>query len=106
MTTSSTSKEHHATMGDDTNTAVCDTRYLVRYPSGKTFTCCGRFHKVVLGDLIAPAIVPAVGPVLMLDQRAIVKEGEQKVYSPRRNMDGLQPDIRRWLAANPSWDNG
>jgi hypothetical protein len=90
-------------MSDDSTAPDIDERYLIRYPSGKTFTCSGRFHKVVLGDLIAPAIVPSVGPVVMLDQRAIVEKGDQQVYSPRRNMDGLQPDIRRWLASNPSW---
>lgn len=91
-------------MSDEGNAADGGTLYRVAYPSGKTFTCSGRFEKIVVGDLIAPAIVPSVGPVMMLDQRAIVKEGDKTIYSPRRNMDGLQRDIRRWLKANSRWD--
>lgn len=78
--------------------------YRIRYPGGDTFSLKGTF---ALYDL-SPNLVPGVDlggdkPIVILDHRAIVELDGKQVYHPRRNLDGLDPDIRKWLTKHPEW---
>jgi hypothetical protein len=77
--------------------------YLVRYPSGKSFTLQGRFALTPLESCLMPCVFQDDNKVAMLDQRAIVEHDGVEVYSPRRNREWLQPEMSRWLHENESW---
>ena len=80
----------------------------IAYPSGKHFVLDG-----VWKGLIKPNGVPSLAvdlgkqedkPVVLLDPRAIVRDGEGKrLYRPsRRSLEGA-PGLQEWLADNPGW---
>ncbi len=82
------------------SSVVC---YLIRYPSGKTFRLKGIFKLEPLGDWLVPMIHHENNKSTALDQRGIVEYDGKVVYSPRRNLDGLQPVMTEWLNDNPHW---
>ncbi len=80
----------------------------IAYPSGEHFTIDG-----VWKGLIKPGGIPSLAveldgqvdnPVMLLDPRAIVRDGEGKrLYRPsRRSLEGA-PGLQEWLADNPGW---
>ena len=80
----------------------------ISYPSGKHFVLDG-----VWKGLIKPKGIPSLAvdlgeqedkPVMLLDPRAIVRDGEGKrLYRPsRRSLEGA-PELQLWLADNPGW---
>ena len=75
----------------------------VAYPSGKTFKLFGQFALTSVKTWRVPAVLRADGQVVVLDQRAIVTQNNRVIYSPRRNRDGLDPELSNWLNANPTW---
>lgn len=77
--------------------------YLVRYPSGRTFTIRGHFVLAPLNSWLVPTIVDDDDKIMVLDQRAIVESDGVRVYSPRCNRDGLDPAVSQWLDANELW---
>jgi len=87
----------------DNETSAATGYYLVRYPSGKTFTVRGQFALTPLDDWLVPTVFQDDNKASVLDQRAIVKQAGREVYSPRRNLDGLQPAMTQWLSAHPEW---
>lgn len=79
-------------------------RYLILYASGSAFIVEGTFQMIPLESWMIPAVSKHDGPLVVLDQRAIVSCAGVTVYSPRRNRDGLQPVMREWLDEHPEWD--
>lgn len=78
--------------------------YLIRYPSGASFTAQGRFLLVPLGSLLVPMVfLDNSKEALSLDPRAIVEKDGVEVYSPRRNRDGLEPGMAKWLDEHKEW---
>lgn len=77
--------------------------YEIRYPSGRTFTISGSFQRIPLGEMIVPAVVLESGEVMVLDQRAVVILGDAVLYTPKMNLDGLDPGISAWLWDNLNW---
>jgi len=77
--------------------------YLVKYPTGKTFTVRGKFTLTPLGNWLVPAIFQEGNKAAVLDQRAIVEHLGTVVYSPRRHRDGLDPMMAEWLDDHPEW---
>ena len=77
--------------------------YNVEYPSGMRFSLDGEFQLAPLGDLMVPVVFQGESDAKILDQRAVVSDGVEVVYTPRQNMDGLDPEMSKWLKLNPEW---
>lgn len=77
--------------------------YLVEYPSGMALRVTGRFRLAALDRWLIPVIEQPDGSVIVLDQRGVVTHDEVIVYSPRRNLDGLQLEMTQWLNEHPGW---
>ena len=80
----------------------------IAYPSGKPFVIEGVWKGLIKPDGI-PSLAIDLGeqeskPVILLDPRAIVRDGEGKIlYRPsRRSLEGA-PGLQAWLADNPGW---
>ena len=54
-----------------------------------------------IGEWRRPSVDGAMAHVL--DQLAIVTQCDVQVYHPRRNVDGLSPDMKKWLDQSPGW---
>jgi hypothetical protein len=76
--------------------------YRISYPSGKTFELTGTYLMADVGELRCPTI-DSGERVHVLDQRAIITQDGVQVYHPRRNLDGLDPTLKKWLDENPEW---
>lgn len=87
----------------DDSGSVESHRYLVRYPSGKQFIVHGRFVLAPVNSWLLPSVFQEGNEAVILDQRAIVECEGVEVYSPRRNRDGLYPEMSKWLDHNPEW---
>ena len=86
------------------NMETSDRKYSISYPSGKKFTAVGRYQLAPLDSWLVPCIFQGEKEVIMLDQRAIVRDDSGKViYSPCRNRDGLQPQMVKWIDENQQW---
>ena len=77
-------------------------KYEIEYPSGMQFSLSGDFLLAPLDNWLIP-IVSEGNRVVALDQRAVVKQDGQIVYSPRSNLDGMLPEMFQWLKDNPQW---
>ena len=82
--------------------------FQIAYPSGKPFVIEGVWKGLIKPDGI-PSLAIDLGeqeskPVILLDPRAIVRDGEGKIlYRPsRRSLEGA-PGLQAWLADNPGW---
>ena len=80
----------------------------IAYPSGKPFVIEGVWKGLIKPDGI-PSLAIDLGeqeskPVILLDPRAIVRDGEGKrLYQPsRRSLEGA-PGLQAWLVDNPGW---
>ena len=80
-------------------------RHTARYPNlGIVPMSASIFLMVEVGDWVVPAL-DIGGRIVVLDQRAIVTdESGRVVYSPRRYMDVLDPNMAIWLRQHPEWD--
>ena len=78
-------------------------RYLVRYPSDRMFEVTGEYKLCPVGDWLTPAVLLTSGEVALLDPRAVVNLLGAEIYSPRRNLDGLSPEMAEWLLKHPEW---
>ena len=80
----------------------------IAYPSGKHFVIDGVWIGLVTTHGIPSLAVELDrqedNPVMLLDPRAIVRDGEGKrLYRPsRRSLEGA-PGLQSWLADNPGW---
>lgn len=80
-------------------------RYEVQYPSGRSFSIEGdSFGMARAGDWLVPTISHSEKGDVVLDQRAIVMCDGKRVYSPRDWLDGLDPEMTKWLKEHPDWD--
>ena len=76
--------------------------YHISYPSGKTFELAGTYMMADVGAWRCPCI-DSGNHVHVLDQRAIVMHDGIQIYHPRRNLDGLDPNLKKWVDDNPEW---
>ncbi len=80
-----------------------ESKYLIRYPSGRILKLKGMFKLEVIDSMLVPMVHYKNNTSIALDQRAIIENGGKIVYSPRRNLDGLHPEMTKWLIENPHW---
>lgn len=81
-------------------------QFDVSYPSGRKFSLNGRLHVAEMGD--PPFETPMIDDLdtkrtTALDPRAVIRFGPLVVYTPRLNMDRLDPSMVKWLIENPEW---
>jgi len=83
-------------------------RLEITYPSGEPFVITGVWKGLVrtygIPSLAVDLGVQEDRPVVLLDPRAIVRDGVGKrLYRPsRRSLEGA-PELQEWLADNPGW---
>jgi hypothetical protein len=77
--------------------------FLVKYPSGKSFKVKGIFRLEPVGEWIIPMVHHDTETSTALDQRAIVECESKTIYTPRQNLDGMQPAMTEWLNNNVNW---
>jgi hypothetical protein len=92
----------------ETTDIPCSGVLEVRYPSGRQFRVVGKFVLAKISDddpWVHAVILDPDQPehAILLDQRAIVTLNGINVYHPRRNIDGLTPEMRSWLEDNLAW---
>lgn len=88
-------------MGGSSGSDDSRPNFRIEYPSGIKFSQHGRFELRPLGDMLCPIVIVSDSRVLFLDQRAIVSLEGHVVYSPRRNLDGLEKEMMQWIMEHP-----
>ena len=80
-------------------------KYSVNYPSGRSFSATGNLSLVNIPDCgLNVCVELSSDQVVILDPRAIVSDGEDIVYSPRRHADELSQVFIKWLSEHAEWD--